>query len=72
MCEGLRKMSSFFTLHLIEAGSVDTIQEKKASSDLKTILKTDFANFRFLELCLRKSMSINLNYITWEKILTLT
>ena len=65
-------MSSFFTLHLIEAGSVDTIQEKKVSSDLKTILKTDFANFRSLELCLRQSMSINLNYITWEKILTLT
>ena len=49
-----------------------TIQEKKASSDLKTILKTDFANLRFLELCLRQSLSINLNYIAWEKRLKLT
>ena len=34
----------------------------KVSSDLKTILNTDFANLRFLKLWERRSMSINLNY----------
>ena len=71
MCEGLKKISSFFTLHLIEVGKLKQFK-KKASSDLKSILKTDFANFRFLELCLRQSMSINLNYNPWEKRLKLT
>ena len=65
MCEGIKKISSSFTLHLKRF-------KKKASSDLKTILKTDFANLRFLELCLRQSLSINLNYIAWEKRLKLT
>ena len=37
----------------------------------KNILKTDFANLRFLELCLKQSTSINLNYIAWEKSLKL-
>ena len=39
-------MSSNFPLHLIEVGNFKRF--KKVSSDLKTILKTDLANLRFL------------------------
>ena len=46
MCEGLSKISSNFTLHLIKVGTLKRF--KKVSSDLKTILKTDLANLRFL------------------------
>ena len=46
MCEGLRKISSNYTLHLIKEGKLKRF--KKVSSDLKTILKTDLANLRFL------------------------
>ena len=46
MCEGLSKISSVFTLHLIKAGKLRRF--KKVSSNLKTILKTDLANLRFL------------------------
>ena len=46
MCEGLSKISSYFTLHLIKVGKLKRF--KKVSSDLKTILKTDLANLRFL------------------------
>ena len=43
------------------------------SRDLKAcILKTDFANLRFLQLWERQSMSINLNGIAWENSLKLT
>ena len=44
----LSKISSYFTLHLIEFGKLKRF--KKSSSDLKTILKTDLANLRFLKL----------------------
>ena len=46
MCKGLSKISSNFTLHLIKVGKLKRF--KKVSSDLKTILKTDLANLRFL------------------------
>ena len=46
MCDGLSKISSYFTLHLIKVGKLKRF--KKVSSDLKTILKTDLANLRFL------------------------
>ena len=44
MCEGLSKISSNFTLHLIKVGKLR--RSKKVSSDLKAILKTDL-NLRF-------------------------
>ena len=46
MCEGLSKISSNFTLHLINVGKLKRF--KKLSSDLKTILKTDLVNLGFL------------------------
>ena len=46
MCEGLSKISSNFTLYLIKVGKLKRF--KKVSSDMKTILKTDLANLRFL------------------------
>ena len=46
MCEDLSKISSNFTLHLIKVGNLKPF--KKVSSDVKTILKTDLANLRFL------------------------
>ena len=46
MCEGLSKIPSNFTLHLIKVGKLKRF--KKVSSNLKTILKTDLANLRFL------------------------
>ena len=46
LCEGLSKISSNFTLHLMKVGKLKRF--KKASSDLKTILKTDLAHLRFL------------------------
>ena len=46
MCEGLSKISRNFTLYLIKVGKLKRF--KKVSSDLKTILKTDLANLRFL------------------------
>ena len=46
MYEGLGKISSNFTLHLIKVGKLKRF--KKVSSDLKTILKTDLANLQFL------------------------
>ena len=41
-------------------------QFKKVSSDLKTILMTDLADLRFLELSGRRNMSINLTYYLKE------
>ena len=46
MCEGLSKISSNFTLHLIKVGKLKRF--KKVSSDFKTILKTDLAKLRYL------------------------
>ena len=46
MCEGLSKISSNFTLHFIKVGKLKRF--KKVSGDLKTSLKTDLANLRFL------------------------
>ena len=46
MYEGLSKISSNFTLHLIKVGKLKRF--KKVSSDLKAILKTDLANLQFL------------------------
>ena len=46
MCEGLSKISSNFTLHLIKVGKLKRF--KKVSSDLKSILKTDLADLRLL------------------------
>ena len=51
MCEGLSKISSNFTLHLIKAGKLKRF--KKVSNDLKTILKTDLADVRLLAGFLR-------------------
>ena len=48
MVHSLNKISTYFTLHLINAGKLKRF--KKVSSDLKTILKTDLANLRFREL----------------------
>ena len=48
MCEGLSKISSNFTLHLIKVGKLKGF--KKVSSDLKTILMTDSADLRFCVL----------------------
>ena len=45
--KGLIKISSYFTLNLIKVGKLKRF--KKVSSHLKTILKTDLANLRFLE-----------------------
>ena len=44
--EGLSKISSNLTLHLIKVGKLKRF--KKVSSDLKAILKTDLAHLRFL------------------------
>ena len=41
-----KNLKSNFTLHLIKVGKLKRF--KKVSSDLKTILKTDLANLRFL------------------------
>ena len=65
VCEGLSKISSNFTFHLLKVGKLKRF--KKVSSDLKTIFKTDLAHLRFLsfekgEAC----QSINLNYVAWE------
>ena len=46
MCEGLSKISSNFTLHLIKAGKLKRVKE--VSIALKTILKTNLASLRFL------------------------
>ena len=46
MREGLSKISSNFTSHLIKVGKLKRF--KKVSSDLKTILKADIVNLRFL------------------------
>ena len=54
LCEGLSKSSSYFTLHLIQGWKLKGF--KKVSRDLKTILKTDLANLRFLKLCKRRIM----------------
>ena len=46
MCvEGLSKISSNFTLHLIKVGKLK--QFKKVSSDLKTTRMTDLADLSF-------------------------
>ena len=71
MCKGLSKISSYFTLNLIKVGKLKRL--KKVSSYLKSILKTDLANLRFLELGERRIMSISLNnYVAWENGLKLT
>ena len=59
MCEGLSKISSNFTLHLMKVGKLK--QFKKVSSDLKTILKTDLADLRLLAVsrALRKAKHVN-------------
>ena len=49
MCEGLSKISTNLTLHLIKVGKLK--QFKKVSSDLKTILETDLADFEKGETC---------------------
>ena len=46
MYEGLSKISSNFTSHLTKVGKLKRF--KKVSSDLKTIIKTDIVNLRFL------------------------
>ena len=46
MCEGLSKISSNLTLHLIKVKELKRF--KKVSSELKTILKTNLANLWFL------------------------
>ena len=46
MCEGLSKISSNFTLHLIKVGKLKRF--KKVSSDLKSILRTDLADLPLL------------------------
>ena len=43
--EGLSKISTNFTLHVIKVGKLK--QFKKVSSDLKTILMTDLADLSF-------------------------
>ena len=45
MCEGISKISSNVTLHLIKVGKLKRFKNK-VSSDLKT--KTDLADLRFL------------------------
>ena len=45
MCEGLSKISSNVTLHIIKVGKLKRFKNK-VSSDLKT--KTDLADLRFL------------------------
>ena len=59
MCEGLSKISSNFTLHLIKVGKLKRF--KKVLSDLKTILMTDFADLRLLTVSrvLRKVNHVN-------------
>ena len=54
MGDGLNKISSYFTLYLINVGKLKRF--KNVSSDLKTILKTDVANMRFRELWKRRIM----------------
>ena len=49
MCEGLSKISSNFTLHLIKVGTLKRF--KKVSSDLKTILNLRFLSFEKGEAC---------------------
>ena len=46
VCEGLRKISRNFTLHLIKVGKLKRF--KKVSSNLKTILMTSVAKCRGL------------------------
>ena len=48
MCEGLSKISSNFSFHLIKVGTLKLFE--KVSSDLKTVLMTDLAYSLFLEL----------------------
>ena len=50
MCEGLSKISSNFTLHLIKVRKLKGF--KKVSIDLKTILMTDLAD---LQICVLSS-----------------
>ena len=50
MCEGLSKISSNFTSHLIKVGKLK--RYKKVSSYLKTTLKTDLADLPFLGVIL--------------------
>ena len=48
VCEGLNKISSNFTLHLIKVGKLKLF--KKVLNDLKTILMSGLADLRLLEL----------------------
>ena len=59
MCEDLSKITSNFTLHLIEVGKLKRL--KKVSSDLKTILKTDLTDVQLLAVSrdLRKAKHVN-------------
>ena len=59
MCEGLSKISSNFTLHLIKVGKLKRF--KKVLSDLKTILMAAFADLRLLAVsrALRKVKHVN-------------
>ena len=77
MCEGLSKISSNFTLHLIKVGKSKRF--KKVSSDLKTILMTDLADLGggggacgFLSFEKGETCQINLNYVARENSLKLT
>ena len=58
VCEGLSKISSNSTLHLIKVGKLKRF--KKVSSDLKTILMTDLADLRFCGF-------LSFGKITWSK-----
>ena len=70
MCEGLSKISSNFTLHLIKVAKLK--QFKKVLSNLKIILVSNLTDLWFLELWKRWNMSINLNYSAWKNSLKLT
>ena len=55
MSEGLSKISSNFTLHLIKVGKLKRFE--KVSSDLKTILKTDLGPFQ--TSCYCRAVAVN-------------
>ena len=70
VCEGLCKIPSNFSLHLIKVAKLK--QFKKVSSNLKTILVSNLADLWFLELWERRTTSISLNYVVWKNSLKLT
>jgi len=68
----LRKSKSPFISLCISFKSESWNDSRNVSSDLKTILKTDFANLRFLELWERRGMLVNLNHVAWENSFKIT